>query len=193
MTFPGSDFSKVTSDIATKWDVSADGLTYVFAINPDIKFADGSPITADDIVFSLQRQKYLKGPASWFQDGVKSVEKSGANEVTIRLNSINVDWLFLLTSPFLSIASASMLKANGGTDATDAATSDLARAWLYYTAPAAACLSWTPGLRLAAYAVAKSTIGDGSRPSTASSSSSSRTRTCSGRCWCAATPTSRQT
>ena len=93
LTFPGSDFSKVTSDVATKWDVSADGLTYTFEINPDIKFSDGTPLTADDVVFSLMRQKNLKGPASWFEDGVASVAKSGANEVTIKLTSLNVDWL----------------------------------------------------------------------------------------------------
>jgi ABC-type transport system substrate-binding protein len=57
LTFPGSDFSKVTSDVATKWDVSSDGLTYVFELNPKIKFSDGTPATADDVVFSLRRQK----------------------------------------------------------------------------------------------------------------------------------------
>jgi peptide/nickel transport system substrate-binding protein len=130
LTFPGSDFSRVTADLASKWDVSADGLTYVFTLNPNIKFADGAPVTPDDVVFSLNRQKYLKGPASWFQDGVASVQKTGPTEVTIKLASINVDWLFLLTSPFLSIARAQTLKANGGTDAADAATKDTARAWL---------------------------------------------------------------
>jgi peptide/nickel transport system substrate-binding protein len=130
LTFPGSDFSKVTSDFATKWDVSSDGLTYVFALNPNIKFSDGAPASADDVVFSLNRQKNLKGPASWFQDGVVSVEKTGGDEVTIKLSSINVDWLFLLTSPFLSIAQASIIKQHGGNDAHDAATTDTARAWL---------------------------------------------------------------
>jgi len=130
LTFPGSDFSKVTSDVATKWDVSADGLTYVFELNPNIKYSDGTPATADDVVFSLKRQKNLKGPTSWFQDGVTSVEKSGGHEVTIKLSSLNVDWLFLLTSPFLSIAQASAIKQNGGNDSAESATSDTARAWL---------------------------------------------------------------
>lgn len=130
LTFPGSDFSKVTSDVATKWDVSADGLTYVFELNPNIKFSDGTPATADDVVFSLKRQKNLKGPTSWFQDGVTSVEKTGGNQVTIKLSSLNVDWLFLLTSPFLSIAQESAIKQNGGNDSAESATSDTARAWL---------------------------------------------------------------
>ncbi len=130
LTFPGSDFSKVSADFATKWDVSPDGLTYHFTLNPNIKFSDGTPATADDVVFSLRRQKNLKGPASWFQDGVKSVEKTGANDVTITLSSLNVDWLFLLTSPFLSIAKAATLRQQGGTDAADAPTTDTARKWL---------------------------------------------------------------
>jgi peptide/nickel transport system substrate-binding protein len=130
LTFPGSEFGRVTSDLATKWNVSADGLTYVFTLNPNVKFSDGSPATADDVVFSLRRQKNLKGPTSWFQDGVKSVEKTGADEVTIKLTSLNVDWLFLLTSPFLSIAKASIIRQNGGNDSADASTTDTARKWL---------------------------------------------------------------
>lgn len=130
LTFPGSDFSKVTSDFATKWDVSADGLTYVFQLNPNIMFSDGTAARPEDVVFSLKRQKYLKGPASWFQDGVQSVAKSGPHEVTIKLTSLNPDWLFLLTSPFLSIANSTALKGQGGNDAADAATTDTARAWL---------------------------------------------------------------
>lgn len=130
LTFPGSDFSKVTSDFATKWDVSSDGLTYVFTLNPNIKFADGTPAGADDVVFSLRRQANLKGPASWFQNGVASVAKTGDAEVTIKLSSINVDWLFLLTSPFLSIAQAAVLRQHGGNDSADASTTDTARAWL---------------------------------------------------------------
>ena len=130
VTFPGSEFSRVVPDIAAKWNVSPDGLTYVFTLNPNVKFSDGTPATADDVVFSLRRQKNLKGPTSWFQDGVKSVEKSGADEVTIKLSSLNVDWLFLLTSPFLSIAKAATLRQNGGNDSADAATTDTARKWL---------------------------------------------------------------
>jgi len=130
VTFPGSEFGRVVPDLAAKWNVSPDGLTYVFTLNSSVKFSDGTPATADDVVFSLRRQKNLKGPTSWFQDGVKSVEKTGADEVTIKLSSLNVDWLFLLTSPFLSIAKAATLRQNGANDSADAATTDTARKWL---------------------------------------------------------------
>jgi peptide/nickel transport system substrate-binding protein len=129
-TFPGSVFSRVTGDVATSWKVSPDGLTYVFNLNPKIRFSGGKAITPDDVVFSLRRQKYLKGPASWFQDGVASVEQTGPSQVTIKLTSVNPDWLFLLTSPFLSIADSSVLRQHGANDATNAATTDTARAWI---------------------------------------------------------------
>ncbi len=130
LTFPNGDLTRVAPNFATTWDVSSDGLTYVFKLNPNIKFSNGTPATADDVVFSYLRQKYLKGPASWFEDGVALLAKTGPLEVTMKLNSINVDWLFALTSPFLSITSEAMLQAHGGTDAIDAATTDTARTWL---------------------------------------------------------------
>lgn len=41
--------------MAASWDISADGKTYVFHLRHDLKFSDGSPITADDFVYSWQR------------------------------------------------------------------------------------------------------------------------------------------
>jgi peptide/nickel transport system substrate-binding protein len=37
----------------TSWTVSEDGLTYTFSINPDANWSDGTPITADDMIFTI--------------------------------------------------------------------------------------------------------------------------------------------
>ena len=50
-----SDTSKVKADIAESWTVSDDGLTYTFKIRPDIKFASGNPITAEDVAYTFAR------------------------------------------------------------------------------------------------------------------------------------------
>ncbi|GCF74479.1 ABC transporter substrate-binding protein [Bacillus cereus] len=44
---------KPTPELAEKWDVSSDQLTYTFHLRKDLKFSDGSPLTADDVAFTL--------------------------------------------------------------------------------------------------------------------------------------------
>ena len=41
--------------LAEKWSVSPDGLTYTFHLRPGVKFQDGSPVTASDVLYSMQR------------------------------------------------------------------------------------------------------------------------------------------
>jgi oligopeptide transport system substrate-binding protein len=41
-------------DLAQKWAVSADGRTYTFTLRPS-RWSDGTPLTADDFVYSLNR------------------------------------------------------------------------------------------------------------------------------------------
>jgi peptide/nickel transport system substrate-binding protein len=59
-----NDPSKLLPDLALKWSVSADGKRYSFELRPGVKFASGNPLTAEDVVFSLQRAVLLdKTPA----------------------------------------------------------------------------------------------------------------------------------
>ncbi|MBK9122088.1 MAG: hypothetical protein IPM16_03060 [Chloroflexi bacterium] len=41
----------------TSWTISDDGLTYTFSIDPDAVWSDGTPITADDMIFSINAVK----------------------------------------------------------------------------------------------------------------------------------------
>jgi peptide/nickel transport system substrate-binding protein len=59
-----ADVSKIFGVVAESWDISEDGRTYTFKIREDMKFASGNKLTADDVVFSLQRVIQLsKSPA----------------------------------------------------------------------------------------------------------------------------------
>lgn len=59
-----NDTSKIVSDIAESWDVSEDGLTFTFKLKPNLTFASGNPITAEDVAFSFERViKLDKSPA----------------------------------------------------------------------------------------------------------------------------------
>ncbi|WP_432706058.1 ABC transporter substrate-binding protein [Clostridium felsineum] len=41
------------ADLAKTWDISSDNLTYTYHLRKDLKFSDGSPLTADDVAFTL--------------------------------------------------------------------------------------------------------------------------------------------
>ena len=41
--------------IATEWEVSEDGKTWTFKLRDDVKFHSGNPLTAADVVYSMQR------------------------------------------------------------------------------------------------------------------------------------------
>ncbi|MBY0612030.1 MAG: ABC transporter substrate-binding protein [Beijerinckiaceae bacterium] len=58
------DVSKIFGVVADSWTVSPDGKTLTFKLKPGKKFASGNPLTAEDVVFSLQRAVSLdKSPA----------------------------------------------------------------------------------------------------------------------------------
>lgn len=66
-------------------------LTWVYNIRPGVKFWDGTPLTADDVVFSLDRQ--LQPTAFYstpFGAMIKSVKKTGPLQVTITSKQPNI-------------------------------------------------------------------------------------------------------
>jgi oligopeptide transport system substrate-binding protein len=85
---------KIVPGAAETWDLSDDGLVYTFKLRADAKWSDGSPVTAEDFVFSLQRvedPKTAAGYANFFLEllahqtalpvSKASVEKNGADFV----------------------------------------------------------------------------------------------------------------
>jgi len=54
LVFPNADGS-VRPHLATHWDVTPDGLTWTFYLRQGVKFHSGNELTAEDIVFSVNR------------------------------------------------------------------------------------------------------------------------------------------
>jgi peptide/nickel transport system substrate-binding protein len=58
-----ADPTKIDGEIAERWDIGSDGLTYTFHLKGTNKFASGAPVTAEDCAFSIQRAvKMNKAP-----------------------------------------------------------------------------------------------------------------------------------
>jgi len=64
---------EIIPDLASSYNISNDGLTYTFTLREHLRFHDGRPITADDVVFTVTKAQdsMLKSPkrANW--DGVQ--------------------------------------------------------------------------------------------------------------------------
>ncbi len=52
---PAPDGGEPRPAVASGWDVSADGRTYVFTLRPDAQWSNGDPVVAADFVFSIHR------------------------------------------------------------------------------------------------------------------------------------------
>ncbi len=67
----------VMPDLAEKWDISSDGLTYTFHIRTGLTFSDGSSLSASDFVYTFNRTKDPK-LASPHANKLKSITKAEA-------------------------------------------------------------------------------------------------------------------
>lgn len=84
-TLTWKDDTGVIPWLATSWEVSSNNLEYTFTLVKDVKFHDGKPLTADDVVFSYDYFK--KHSFQWNVDMTKvaSVQKVSDTQVKITL------------------------------------------------------------------------------------------------------------
>jgi peptide/nickel transport system substrate-binding protein len=85
----------IAPELATSWTISPDGLTADFTLRQGVKFSDGTPLTADDVVFSLARAVDQKSSWGFLFSPVKSVMK--VDDKTVR---------FQMSEPFAPLLTA---------------------------------------------------------------------------------------
>ncbi|GGK73232.1 ABC transporter substrate-binding protein [Sphaerisporangium melleum] len=125
LTFEGSDVTKPVPSLAESYEQSPDGKKLTLKLRQGATFSDGSPVTADDVVFSLDRVRDLKGNPSFLLDGVE-VAKTDETTVTLTSKTANPALPFILPNPALGILNSKLVKEHGGT----ADTSDKAEDYL---------------------------------------------------------------
>jgi peptide/nickel transport system substrate-binding protein len=81
--------------LATEWDVSDDGLTYTFNIREGVLYSDGSPLTVEDIKWSIERARDT-ADSPWNFTLVQAKDVATPDDKTVVI-TLSEPW-----SPFLS-------------------------------------------------------------------------------------------
>jgi peptide/nickel transport system substrate-binding protein len=71
-----------------------DPTTYVYQIRDNVTFSDGTPLTVDDVIFSLERYRdpAVASDLAWMFANVSTVTKTGDWEVTVKLSKPDALW-----------------------------------------------------------------------------------------------------
>ena len=67
--------------LAVSHELSSDQLTWSFTLRPGVKFSDGSPLTAADVQFSLERA--AKGPNGYILAAVDDIQAPSSSQIVI--------------------------------------------------------------------------------------------------------------
>ncbi len=106
----------VVPDLAASWEIAEDGLTYTFTLREGVKFHDGEPFSADDVVATFNRilspPEGVVIPIRADMSMVSAVEAVDPQTVKFTLSSPRAYFLYLLAGTTMVILSKKTLEAN---------------------------------------------------------------------------------
>lgn len=103
---------KVLPLLAEKWDISEDSKNYKFHLARNAAFADGKPIRAKDVVYSLQRLIAInKGPAFLFTGLIAPENVKALDDYTVEIVLNRVYAPFLATTPLILVVNSEAVQA----------------------------------------------------------------------------------
>jgi len=110
---------KIIPSLADSWDVSPDATTFTFHLNPKAMWHDGTPVTADDVVFSAtqaatDQDNYIGTYPITAWLATTKAEALDANTVKFTLTGPNSVFLENLTDPAHSIMPKHLLEGMSG-------------------------------------------------------------------------------
>ena len=87
--------NNIQPQLCSEWE-AVDATTYVYQIRPDICFSDGSPMTMEDVLYSVQRHmdSNVASYLAWMFANVESIEQTGDWEMTVKLSKPDAAWQY---------------------------------------------------------------------------------------------------
>ncbi len=123
--FEGSDVTTPVPGLAS-WEQNDEATEFTFTLEDGRTFSDGSEITADDVLFSLQRIQGMTDAKPNFLLAGLTIEKVDDSTVSITSETPLLQLPAILANPALGIVNADVVQENGGTtDGSDSAQSFL--------------------------------------------------------------------
>ena len=92
---------------------AGDGMAYTFELREDATFHDGSPVTAEDVVYSVERMLTMQQGFAWMWPGVLSPDSaSEIDEHTVEITTDDAFGPFLSTVPYLFVVNKDLVEEN---------------------------------------------------------------------------------
>jgi peptide/nickel transport system substrate-binding protein len=103
LTFDNNMALQLQPMLATSWSHNGDGTVWTFKLRPNVKFHNGQPLTADDVVYTFQQQADSKNASNALStftgvlspSGVKKVDDS---TVAFHLDAANGSFPYIISS-----------------------------------------------------------------------------------------------
>jgi peptide/nickel transport system substrate-binding protein len=128
-TYKGGNLATPIPLLVSSWSESPNGKSFIFNLKKNVHFADGTPLTSADVVWSLKRLVNLKGNPAFLLTGI-AIAAPGKYTVTMRSKTPDTELPVILANPSTGILNSALVKSHGGSDAANAAKADTAEQWL---------------------------------------------------------------
>jgi peptide/nickel transport system substrate-binding protein len=109
---PNPNGTALVPDLASSWTIAPNGLTYTFRLR-SAQFSDGSPVTASDVAFSLNRSRAFSGGWGFLLTAVKTITAPNPSTVVVTLSQPHAPLLSDLAMYAYSILPQKLVQAQG--------------------------------------------------------------------------------
>jgi peptide/nickel transport system substrate-binding protein len=128
-TYRRGDLSTPIPLLVQSWKASSGAKLFVFQLKRNVHFADGTPLTSADVVFSLNRLVNLKGNPAFLLAGI-TVSARGKYAVAMKSKTPATQLTAILANPSTGIVNSKLVRQHGGSASANASTADKAEQWL---------------------------------------------------------------
>ncbi len=136
-TYKGGNLTNPIPLLVSSWKESKNAETFTFQLKQNVHFGDGTPLTSADVLWSLERLVNVAGNPAFLLAGI-SITAPSKYTVVMHSKTPDTELPVILANPSTGILNSTLVKANGGTDAKNAAKADKAENWLNSSASAGA-------------------------------------------------------